>query len=418
MLTRRVWIATAGAIGILVLASLLAIHGRSHAAAPLVAPEAAASEAPSIPAALEVSPQALGNMGLHYARAELRPLVRALRVSGTVGFDSQRLAQLSSPSRGRMEAIDAVVGQHVRAGQRLAILDDFDLSDVRSQVASAQAAVADAAATAATAQAALARATELVNIGGAAMSELEHRRAMAADAQASLQMHRAELKKWRDRAPGWAPTGRTGPDGAATALARMGPRDTLGAVVAPFDGVIISAGAAPGEIVDTSVRIFTVADVSTLWVQANVAEQDLSAVHVGDAVAISVDAYPGRQFNGRVIDIANQVDPNTGSVAVRCEVPNPDGALRANMFASVNIASALGRSGVLVPDSALQDVNGQSEVFVPSGARSFTRHAVRIGLSSGGFTEIEGLPAGTQVVTDGSYWLKAGFLQSAIPDEG
>jgi cobalt-zinc-cadmium efflux system membrane fusion protein len=100
-------------------------------------------------------------------------------------------------------------------------------------------------------------------------------------------------------------------------------------------------------------------------------------------------------------------------------LPNPDGALRANMFATAKIAAPLGRNAVLVPDAALQDLNGQTAVFIPSGAGHFTRQAVRTGVSSGGFTEIvEGLKADTQVVTDGSYWLKATFLQNAIPDEG
>jgi len=85
-------------------------------------------------------------------------------------------------------------------------------------------------------------------------------------------------------------------------------------------------------------------------VQANVPERELSVIQEGDTVAVTVDAYPGRQFAGRVTYIADQVDPNTGTVAVRCDVPNPDGALRANMFATANIASPLGRDAVLVPD--------------------------------------------------------------------
>jgi cobalt-zinc-cadmium efflux system membrane fusion protein len=203
------------------------------------------------------------------------------------------------------------------------------------------------------------------------------------------------------------------------ALAGWSPRDSLGALVAPFDGVINSVGAAAGDIVDTSSSIVSLADLSTMWVQANVSERDAAAVHPGQTVAVHIDAYPDRQFTGRVIDVADQADAATGTVAVRCELPNNDAALRANMFATVDIEAPLGHDSVLVPDAALQDVNGQTAVFVPAGNGHFTWHAVRTGFAAKGMTEIvSGVPAGTSVVTDGSYWLKAALLKDAIPDEG
>jgi cobalt-zinc-cadmium efflux system membrane fusion protein len=100
-------------------------------------------------------------------------------------------------------------------------------------------------------------------------------------------------------------------------------------------------------------------------------------------------------------------------------VPSADGALRANMFVTADIESPLGRSGIMVPDAALQDSNGKPVVFTPAGPRHFERHVVRLGLRSGGFTEIvEGLPAKATVVTDGSFWLKATLTQPSIPDAG
>jgi len=418
MLTRRRLFVSIGSAGVVVVGSLIAFHAFSPAEANTTPPSAVASN-PPVPTAVDVPREALANMDLHFANAELRPLVRSVQTTGVVSFDARHLAQVSSPSRGRIEAIDVVVGQRVRAGQRLAVLDDFDLSDVRSQVASAQAAVTDATVAATTAQVALTRATELVGIGAMAQSELERRRSMVASAQATLHSREAELQKWLGMRQRLVPTGSLARSGDNAALTRLGPGDSLGAVVAPFDGVINSVGAAPGDIVDTSLQIFAVADLSTVWLQANVPERELGTIKEGDAVAVTVDAYPGKQFAGHVTYIADQVDPNTGTVTVRCDLPNPDGALRANMFATANIASPLGRDAVLVPDSALQDVDGQTAVFIPSGAGHFAKQVVRTGVSSGGFTEIiEGVKAGTQVVTNGSYWLKADFLQNAIPDEG
>jgi len=199
----------------------------------------------------------------------------------------------------------------------------------------------------------------------------------------------------------------------------QGPANSRGVIVAPYNGIIHSIGAVPGELVDTTRQLFSLADLSTVWVQADVVERDLGAVQVGETVSVSVDAYPERTFAGRVAYIPDQIDPRSGTARVRCEVPNPDGALRANMFATADIKSPLGRDGIMVPDAALQDIDGKPVVFTPAGPGHFDRHFVRLGLRSGGFTEIvEGLAAKATVVTDGSFWLKAALTQSSIPDAG
>ena len=112
-------------------------------------------------------------------------------------------------------------------------------------------------------------------------------------------------------------------------------------------------------MVDPSTPSFAVADLSTVWVEAEVAERDLGAVQVGDAVQVKVSAFPERVFAGRVTYISDQLETTTGTVKVRCEVSNPDGALRVNMFATATIISPQDRDAILVPSSAVQDVNGQ-----------------------------------------------------------
>src|SRR6202007_1876978 len=98
-------------------------------------------------------------------------------------------------------------------------------------------------------------------------------------------------------------------------------------------------------------------------VQADVPERDLGGVKVGDAVEVRVSAFPGRVFSGRVTYIPSQIDSTTGMAKVRSEVPNSDGALRVNMFATVTILSPQGGNGVMVPSESLQEINGQSVVF-------------------------------------------------------
>lgn len=419
---RRKRLQLSGGVGILILCgAVLSLHSwASPAASGSSLPATAVDLAPPLPNAVDLSPDALANVNLQFAKAELRPGVRTIAATGIVAFNAKRLAQLGSPSKVRIVAVDVAAGDHVRAGQRLATLDEFDLSDVRSQVASAAAAVADAQAAADAANAALQRGTELVAGGGIAQSELDRRRAAVVNAQAMLRSRQADLQKWQGiqqrLMPIGAPASRS--NGAAT-LARLSPGDSLGALVAPFDGVISSVAAAAGDIVDASSPVVTLADLSTMWVQANVPERDAADVRPGQTVLVRIDAYGNRQFAGRVIDVADQVDINTGTVAVRCELPNGDGALRANMFGTVDIQVPLGGNTTLVPDAALQDVNGQTAVFIPSGTGHFEWRAVRTGYAADGMTQIvSGLPAGASVVADGSYWLKAALMKGTIPDEG
>jgi membrane fusion protein, heavy metal efflux system len=388
-------------------------------AAKALPPAPAVTSSPPIPDAVNVSDEELHNMELHFAAAERRPVVRVLRATGMVTFNKMHMAQVSAQARGRIEAIEVAPGQHVQAGQRLAILDYFDLGAVHSRVASAQAAVAQAQADDVNAKMALARGEAEVGIGGLAKSELDRRRAAVVSADGMLRSRLAELQYQKEMERRLMPTGpQNGGDGYR-ASAEQSPTDSRGAIVSPLDGTVDTIDASPGEIVDIMHPVFTVADLSTVMVRADVPGAELSAIREGESITVRVDAYPGRTFTGHVVHIADQLDPRAGTAAVLCAVPNPDGALRVNMFGTVEIASPVGHEAVLVPDASLQDVNGQKAVFVPDGTGRFVWRPVRTGITSGGFTEVDqGLMAGTKVVTDGSFWLKAVLLRSTIPDEG
>jgi cobalt-zinc-cadmium efflux system membrane fusion protein len=151
---------------------------------------------------------------------------------------------------------------------------------------------------------------------------------------------------------------------------------------------------------------------------ADVPERELGSVRSGDAVSIAVEAYPGRRFPGHVGYVADQLEARTGTARVRCEIPNPDGALKVNMFAIVEIAVPLGRDGVLVPGAALQTVDNQPVVFVQAEVGRFLRRDVRPGLRQGEMQEIaEGIAPGEVVAAAGSIRLKALLLQGRTDGE-
>jgi membrane fusion protein, heavy metal efflux system len=393
--------------------------GRSSpsASTPVSVGTAAAPAAdPQLPATIALSPPKLANLQLQIEKANAGPLVRAVSATGSVGYDQLHLARIRPMARGRIEALDVTAGDRVVAGQRLAVLDNFDLSAAHSKVLGAEAALNQAKAQLAAASAAYDRATNLIRSDLVTQAELVARRATAVTMEADLRTKEAQLRQYQEEEARLLPVG---PAAAGADTSNDQPGGSRGALFAPFAGVVDSVSVATGEIVDPATPIFTVSDLSTVWVQADVAERDLGAVKVGDAVEVKVSAFPGRVFAGRVTYIPDQIEAATGMAKVRCEVPNPDGALRVNMFATVTILSPQGGDAVLAPSSSLQEVNGQSVVFIPTGDRQFAWRAVHTGLVANGKTQItSGLAAGTPVVGEGSYWLKAALMQSTIPDQG
>ena len=385
-------------------------------ASPASAPSAAAAD-PELPTTITLSKPKLSNLQLQIEEAKSGPLVRAVSATGSVGYDQLHLARIRPVARGRIEALDVNAGDRVVAGQRLAVLDNFDLIAAHGRVLSAEAALDQVKAQLRAANAAYDRATNLIRNELVTQAEVEARRATVATMEADLRTKQVELQQYQ------AEEARLLPMRAATAGASptsdQPTLDSRGAIVAPFDGVVDSVSVAQGEIVDPATPMLNVSDLSTVWVQADVAERDLGAVKVGDAVEVRVSAFLGRVFTGRVTYIPGQIETTTGMAKVRCEVPNPDEALRVNMFATVTILSPKGGDAVMVPNESLQEVNGQNVVFIPTGDRQFAWRAVQTGLVANGKTQItSGLEAGTPVVGEGSYWLKTALMQSTIPDQG
>ncbi len=369
-----------------------------------------------LPTEVELSPEAARNFGIVIGTAERQPLRRTIRATGMVGFNELRMAQVTAMGRGRIQAIETAVGDQVRAGQRLIVLDAPDLAEARHNLSTAEAGLRQAQAEAATSRAALQRAVDLTRGGALAQSEVDRRRADLARAEASLQTRATEAEHWREILARYNPTRAAlpGPD-AITAAA---PADALGALVAPFDGTVMALGAAAGELIEPGRAIVTLADLSVLWVQADLPEREIGGLQQGAAVSVTVPAFPGRRFTGTVARVADQLDARTGTLRVRCALPNRDGVLRVNMFATVEIEAQLGREGVLVPSGALQTVDNEPVVFVALSDTRFARRNVRPGDTRGDLTEIaEGLQAGERVATQGSFRLKALLLRSRFAGE-
>lgn len=358
--------------------------------------EEAKPEAATTANVIEMGLEAQKHVGLKVAPAELTQLTEYLQVTGTVQPVDSRVNQVRPLARGRLEDVLVKVGDRVRKGQPLARYDNIEARDLISQHAAAQAELERMKVQLVALAKQAERARKLTEIGAAAQKDYEMVLAEQQSMEQNIRSQESVL------------------DGIAARLRRFGvtPGDDGSAagqiIQAPFDGVILKVNSAPGKVVEPSDELFTIADLSQVWVQAEVYEKDLGRIRIGQMATITVDTYPGERFAGRVTYIGDFLDPQTRTARVRCEVSNPGTRLKLDMFASVQLPTTFSRKAVAVPQAALQQLDGKTVVFVSKGPTAFEVRTVKAGNTVQSQTEIaEGLSAGEPIVVQGAFHLKS-----------
>ncbi|OFW29649.1 MAG: hypothetical protein A3H97_01785 [Acidobacteria bacterium RIFCSPLOWO2_02_FULL_65_29] len=301
---------------------------------------------------------------------------------------------------GRIAQLIVPLGAYVRAGQPLAT--------IRSPEAAEAAAALDSARSAELlARRSLARERELFERKVSAQREVLEAEAAFASAEAAVRAAEARLAAKGFSAPSESTHG----------------TDPVVTVTSPIDGTVIERTAAADAPVGPDSVLFTIADLSALWLTVRVPETSVAAIRRGQTVSVVVGGMPDRPVEGRVDYIAPIVAPETRSVDVRVQVPNRNGELRPGASASARFdlpnrpPSSSGEALVLVPRAAVQELNQASVVFVPTGERQFTPQPVTLGSSYGSEVEIlAGLEAGDRIVVQGAFTLKAQALRGAVAD--
>jgi cobalt-zinc-cadmium efflux system membrane fusion protein len=179
-------------------------------------------------------------------------------------------------------------------------------------------------------------------------------------------------------------------------------------LLAPIGGEIVERDIAPGQLLQAgATQAFIISDMSSVWVLANVYQSDMSAVHVGDQVAVQTDSYPDK-FQGKISFMSPALDPNTRTLQARIVVENPGEKLKNNMYVTATVNAGVEQNAIAVPDSSvLRDDENQPFVYLATGSNQFGRRAVEIGQSAAGKTQIlKGLSPGDRVVGDGSLFLQ------------
>ncbi|HEX4077381.1 MAG TPA: efflux RND transporter periplasmic adaptor subunit [Rhizomicrobium sp.] len=212
------------------------------------------------------------------------------------------------------------------------------------------------------------------------------------------------------------------PDSSIAEIRRTGRATRSVTITAPRDGVVLDKPAIEGKHFNTGDPLFRIADLSTVWLMADVEEQDLGAIRVGETARAALVAYPGRTFTGKVDFIYPTLMAGTRTGRVRIVLPNPDGSLRESMYANVAIETPVtsGARVVVVPDSSVIDSGTRQVVLVVRGEGRFEPRTVHIGAEGGGYTQIlDGVKSGEQVVVSANFLIDAeSNLRAALSSFG
>lgn len=320
---------------------------------------------------------------------------------GTVEPNEHALAEITTLVRGRVIDVYADLGREVKAGTLLALL-------YSSELGMAQSAYLKATAKLNVADRAFRRAELLLREKVIGLAEAQRR-------EGEMLSLRAERQEARDRL---LLLGLTDED-----LRNLDRKHTIRShvpVLAPFDGRVIARNLTKGEVVETTEKLFVVADLSNVWVTAVIPEKDIPYIRPdltgpGQTVEVHVAAYPGEVFHGRITYVGDVLDPATRTMRLRLELPNLERKLKPAMYASVRVYSEPEPNVLLIPEAAVQRDRDRQFVFVQREPTLFEARDVKLGPSNGQDIKVlDGLLEGESIVTNGGFVLKSELLGEQI----
>lgn len=370
------------------LALLLALGLNGCNDDPAQTPASAPASAPAGAADLLTPPPGLLRT-LKIAPVGTAQVSETLRVAGRVDFDEQRVARIGAPVTGRVMELLATPGQTVSQGQPLALLHSVELGN-------AQLAYVKASAQARLQAQNAERARVLFEGDVIGAAELQRREAEYAIAKAEQQAAADQLRV-------------LGVSGSSLeAIARSGGINSVSPVVATLSGVVVERKVAKGQVVQPADALFTVADLSRVWVIAQVPEAASSMVRVGQTVEVQVPALEGPEsspLTGRLIFVGDIVSPETRTVTVRTELDNPRRTLKPAMLATMLIQSRP-HEQLVVPTAAVVRKDNEDFVFIEAAENRFRLTPVSLRTEQQGQRVVEsGLTAGDRVVVEGAFHL-------------
>ncbi len=308
---------------------------------------------------------------------QLRKVTDEVHVNGVIAPDISRSIPVVSLGGGRVVEIKAKLGDNVRKGETLLLINSPDLSQAFSDYQKFKADEQLAAKQ-------VARAQLLYDKGAIALADLET--AQDADAKAKVDTQAAAQH-------------------VRVLGGNLNNPSPLLPVVAPISGTIVDQQVTGGtgvKSLDNSPNLFTIADLSTVWVLCDVYEDMLSRVQVGDTAQITLNAYPDKTYPGKVVNISAVLDPATRTAKVRIELANSQGIMRPGMFVTATFKARQMVDRIVIPSTAVVHLHDKDWVFVPAGDKRFRRLALQLGPqdTDGSVQVLSGLKPQDKVVTN------------------
>jgi cobalt-zinc-cadmium efflux system membrane fusion protein len=316
---------------------------------------------------------------------------------GTVTPNQHAMAEITALVRGRVIDVYADLGQEVKAGSLLALLYSGELG-------MAQSAYLKAGAKLYVAERAYRRAQVLLKEKVIGLAEAQRR-------EGEMISNRAEKRESHDRL---LLLGMTEEE-----IRKMDRDQTIRSyvpILAPFDGRVINRNITKGEVVETTEKLFGVADLSEVWVLGNIPEKDIPFIRQEGSgpdqkIEILLNAYPNEVFHGKITYVGDVLEARTRTMNLRIEVPNPDRKLKPEMFATIRVYSDPEPNVLAVPEQAVQRERDRKFVFVQRDDESYEVRDVTLGESNGEVVKVTGgLREGDKVVTAGAFILKSELL--------
>ena len=328
---------------------------------------------------------------------------------GKIATNDDRTTPVFSPYTGRVTRVFVQAGAVVSKGQPLFAVQGSEFVQAQNDLGSAQATEASASAQVKAAEADEARLGELYKADGASLKEWQQSQAGLAAAQAGLRSAQVSMAAVQNRLRIFGESDRQ--IGALAAGARAHRIQPEAVVTAPVDGTVVTRQVEPGQFVSgaaagATTPIFSISDLSIVWLVANVREADAGKVRPGDRMNVRVLAWPDRTFSARITYIAPAIDPVTRRFAVRAELANPDRLLKPEMFADFAIDTGAASAALAVPEDAVIYEGQSAHVWLARPDRTLVLQQVRLGRSEGGLLEVlGGLRPGDRIATSGALFI-------------
>lgn len=392
--------------------ALLATIGVAAGCGPSPAPDEQATQAPSATAAGEISlnAEAMKAAGITVAPAATATRTDRIEAPGVIALDETRTARIGAMVEGIVVSTAADVGKRVGRGEVLATLMSERVHEAWADYRKALAERRRLTNELAYADQAEARAKRLFDDKALAEQEVQRASANRVAAREQLDIAATEVRRAEEALEHLGITNKEDPTGESG--------EEIPAR-APLTGVVLERLVTAGTAVTPGTPLFVVSDLSHLWALAEIDETRLSRVAVGRPVDVRVSAFPDVAFQGTIAFVGDTVNPRTRRVTVRCILPNPDGRLKPEMFATIALGTTEPRLVVVVPATAIQEYEGSPVVFVQDAPQTFRVRKVVTGPETEGLVEVrQGLKAGETIAATGAFLLKSELLKASAPDEG